>query len=94
MTFRAKPVVVEAFQYDGDFKFNNGEYYVPQWAVDAYKNGTLYFGEFNGVPGELFIKKGDDIQHVALDDYVIRADDGELYACKPDVFKKYFEPVS
>ena len=39
MKFRKKPVVIEAFKYDGDLKDRNGLFYVPFWAQEAYKKG-------------------------------------------------------
>ena len=93
MAFRAKPIVVDAFQYNGDMMFSNGEYYVPQWAVEAEEKGTLYYGKYNGVPGELFIKQGDIIEHVALDDYVVRTANGALGVCDPVTFEASFEPI-
>lgn len=41
--YRKKPVEIEAFQFDGDMKYSNGEYYVSEWAVKAYKEGTLFY---------------------------------------------------
>ena len=41
--YRKKPVVVEAFQYDGDFRDGDGKYYVPEWAEKALKDGTMYY---------------------------------------------------
>ena len=35
--YRKKPVVIEAFQYDGDLKDRDGSWYVPAWAVEAYE---------------------------------------------------------
>lgn len=32
MKYKKKPVVIEAFQYDGDLIGSNGQYYVPEWA--------------------------------------------------------------
>lgn len=43
MKYRKKPVVIEAFQFDGDFKDKNGKVYVPDWAMEAFKNKTLFF---------------------------------------------------
>ena len=91
MTFRTKPVDEDAFQYDGDFMDSRGRYYVPQWAVDALDDGILYFDELNGVPAELFVKTPNGTAHVALDDYIVRGTDGELYPCKPDLFTQIFE---
>ena len=39
MKFRKKPVIIEAFKYDGDLKDRNGLFYVPFWAQEAYKKG-------------------------------------------------------
>lgn len=35
MKYRKRPVVIEAFQFDGDFMDSNGNYYVPEWAASA-----------------------------------------------------------
>ena len=32
MKYRKKPVVIEAFQYDGDLIGSDGKFYVPIWA--------------------------------------------------------------
>lgn len=91
--YRKKPVVVEAFKYDGDLMYKTGRYYVPEWVVRSNANGTLYFGEFNGTPGELFVKTLEGVQHVSVGDYVIQGVNGELYPCKPDIFEKTYEVV-
>ena len=39
MKYRKKPVVIEAFKYDGDLKGADGKYYVPDWAIIAFENG-------------------------------------------------------
>jgi len=90
MKYRKKPVVVEAFQYDGDLEGAAG-YYVPDWAVKAYEDGTMYYGEPDGQPGELFIDTLEGAQHVSVGDYVIQGVNGELYPCKPDIFEKTYE---
>lgn len=43
MKYKKKPVVVEAFQYDGDLKGADGKYYVPDWAAEAYEKGIMYY---------------------------------------------------
>ena len=55
--YRKKPVVVEAFRYDGDLICSNGEWYCPDWARDAFQNGTMYFDSLKceEPPVELFI---------------------------------------
>ena len=41
--YRKKPVVIEAFQYDGDLKDCDGNWYVPNWAVEAYEKGVMHY---------------------------------------------------
>lgn len=89
MKFRKRPVVIEAFQYDGDLQKSNGEYYAPDWAVEALKNGTLYYKD----AGELFVKTLEGDMKASVDDYIIRGVNGEIYPCKPDIFEKTYEAV-
>ena len=44
MKYRKKPIEVEAIQYDGDLIDRSGNWYVPDWLVKAYQNGTIYYG--------------------------------------------------
>ena len=87
MKYRKKPVVIEAFQYDGDFKYSNGEYYIPQWGIDAEKDGVLYF--VDGGVLKVAALEGDMIASVG--DYIIKGVSGELYPCKPDIFEKTYD---
>ena len=95
MKYRKKPVVIDAFQYEGDLKGSDGNYYVPDWAVVAFEDGVMYYDNF--VPGEppceLFINTLEGIHHVSINDYVIRGVKSELYPCKPDVFEQTYEKV-
>ena len=86
MKYRKKPVVIEAFQFDGDLKCSNGEFYVPSWAVEAYESGVLYF-----IGPELYVKTLEGDHHASHLDYVIRGVNGEIYPCKPDIFVKTYE---
>ena len=56
--YEMKPVVIEAFQYDGDLKAGNGKWYVPDWAVEAYEKGIMHYGSesCNILSCELFIE--------------------------------------
>lgn len=81
-----KPVTIEFFKYDGDLKNSNGEYYVPEWAVEAEKNGTIFFEG-----PEMFIKTLEGNHHASVGDYIIRGVNGELYPCKPDIFEKTYD---
>ncbi|CUM74386.1 Uncharacterised protein [Blautia hydrogenotrophica] len=88
MKYRKKPVVIEAFQYDGDMINSIGKPYVPEWAISAVNNNTMYYDG-----PELFIRTLEGDHHVTVGDYVIQGINGELYSCKPDIFEKTYEVV-
>lgn len=95
MKYRKKPVVIEAFQYDGDLIDSKGNYYVPEWAAEAHHNGIMFYGCGLDDEGEyvedLFIKTLEGTHHVSVGDYVIKGVKGELYPCKPDIFEETYE---
>lgn len=94
MKYRKKPVVIEAFKFDGDLMDSKGRWYVPNWAVKAYHDNTLFYDNVeNGNPWELFIKTLEGKMHCSVGDYVVKGVDGELYPCKPDIFEKTYEEV-
>lgn len=82
-----KPVTIECFQYDGDLKFSDGKFYVPEWAEKAYNEGVIFFKE----EGEMYIKTLEGEHHASVGDYIIRGVNGELYPCKPDIFEKTYD---
>lgn len=87
---RKKPTaVVEAFCFDGDLEDKNGEWYVPDWAVEAYEKGVLFYKD----AGELYVKTLEGGLHVSVGDYVVRGVEGELYPVRADIFKKTYIPV-
>ena len=93
--FRKKPVVIEAFQWSGDFD-----------ALDAWLNGLGYSedGEDGGAADG--IHESDTEEHILVipteegehramvGDYIIRGVQGEFYPCKPDIFAATYEPVA
>lgn len=93
--YKKKPVVIEAFQYDGDLMNSKGEYYVPDWAKKAFEEETLFYQEceLNHAPCELFIKTLEGSMLANVGDYIIQGIQGELYPCKPDIFEATYEAV-
>lgn len=87
MKATTKPVTIECFKYDGDLMNSNGEYYVPEWAVEAVRNGTIFFKD----QGEMYIKWRDGDIHVNVGDYIVRGVQGEHYPCSPDIFEKAYD---
>lgn len=88
MRYRKKPVIIEAFQYDGDLKTDQG-YYVPEWAAEAYESGDLFYAD----AGDLYIKTLEGNMMVSVSDYVICGVQGEIYPCKADIFGMTYEPA-
>ena len=91
MKYRKKPVVIEAFEYDGDLQYNSGIWYVPDWAVKAFNDGILFYGE--DTPWNLYVGTLEGNMLVRVGDFIIRGINGELYPCKPDIFEKTYEKV-
>lgn len=93
--YRKKPVEIEAFQYDGDLKGSDGKYYVPEWAIEAFENGTLMNMSFSPLhpPCDLYIRTLEGHKRARVGDYIIKGVNGELYPCKQDIFEKTYEKV-
>jgi hypothetical protein len=83
--YRKKPVVIDAVQYDGNFRcldcFSINE--VGQFIIgtDDAGNPCLKIPTLEGV---MIASKGD---------YIIRGVKGEYYPCKPDIFEMTYEAI-
>lgn len=93
MKYRKKPMIIEAFQYDGDLKGQDGKYYVPEWAIKAFEQGILHFDNYDGKPSVLSISTLAGIQHVYPGDYIIRGVEGDIYAIEQCRFERTYEEV-
>jgi len=84
MKYRKKPIIVDAFLYDG-----KGYQTIPDWALE----GTSRMICYNENDDTLIITtlEGDMVANAG--DYIIKGVNGELYPCKPDIFKKTYELV-
>lgn len=92
MKFRKKPVVIEAWQWDGTLERKR---LLQDWCDDIYFN-------LKPVPGAPLpvwdvtiqtLESGSDTHHVSLGDYVIKGVAGEFYACRGDIFAATYESV-
>ena len=90
--YRKKPVVIEAYQYEGDF-VSSGNWTAPDWVNEAYNNGVLVYKEVGNTPPELYVKTIEDDMKCNYKDYIIKGVKGELYLCKPDIFEETYEQV-
>lgn len=82
MKYRKKPVEIEAFQYDGDLTVS------PIWLNDAMEKESVFFRH-----GIMHIRTLEGIMQVSEGDFIIKGVQGELYPCKPNIFRKTYELV-
>lgn len=90
--YRKKPVVIEAYEYEGDF-VSSGNWTAPDWVNEAYNNGILAYKEVGDTPPELYVKTIEGDMKCNYKDYIIKGVKGELYPCKPDIFEETYEQV-
>lgn len=88
--YKKKPVVIEAFK----FYYDN----MPDWFVDnmtSRKIDIFNCGRLNEHLGEAYceIETLEGVMRGNKGDYIIRGVKGEIYPCKPDVFKMTYEEV-
>ena len=79
--YRKKGVVIDAFIWLGEQQ--------PDWFIEAVdaKNSFIEFGEHP----QCTIKTLDGEMRVSDGDYIIKTLKGELYPCKPDIFKATYD---
>lgn len=87
--------VLEAFQYDGDMQNSEGEYYVPEWAVEALQEGKLCYANMDvgGMPPLCVKSELDFYILVLVDDYVLKFEDGRIRPFSVNDFEKVYEIV-
>lgn len=92
MKFRRKPIVLEAIQFRANFRdaqtILNWINEASGWSPDKNTDPpAMYYY------GDLTIMRPDGNLHARDKDWIIKGVKGEFYPCKPDVFKKTYEPV-
>lgn len=91
--YRKKPVVIEAFQWLGDFDaleawFSALGYEEDEGPQMQQEGRDLYIHELEDGPLS-------QVKHYASHgDWIIRGVQGEFYACKPDIFEATYEAVT
>ena len=83
--YRKKPVVIEAVQYDGNFRCLDifSIYDVGNFKLGKEEDGSPYL-LIPTLEGDMKCSKGD---------YVIKGIQGEYYPCKPNIFEQTYELV-
>ena len=90
MKYRKKPVIIDAFKVCDLIHTEKQNWSdLPACILQSYERG-----DFNFV-GRIYveIKTLEGWMKGNYDDYIIRGVQGELYPCKPDIFRDTYEPV-
>jgi sulfur transfer complex TusBCD TusB component (DsrH family) len=87
--FRNKPLIVLAMNAsDVLLTASIAWEELPEWLRYCYENGDIVL-ESDGVS----ISTNEGVVFANLDDWIVRGVNGEVHACKPDIFEKTYEKV-
>ena len=87
--WRKKPIVIDAFLWTGD----EAQTEDPEWAVEAIKAGDIIFVNEFTENVEMHIRTFEGWITGSQGDYIIQGIQGEIYPCKPDIFKATYDKV-
>ena len=82
MFYRKKPVLIEAFEL--------GVEPFPEWFLDRVSTNEVTIGY--GPTADIQTLEG--VMHADVCDFIIKGVNGEIYPCKPDIFRKTYEKVA
>lgn len=85
LKFRKKPVVIEAIQFTG---YHHSA--VQEMKAFAGRGKVKIGGNGNS---KLLIKTLEGEMTADIGDWIIKGVKGEIYPCKPDIFKMTYEPA-
>jgi hypothetical protein len=99
--YRKKPVEVDAFQMTFDKRWDNSDW--PEWLDRAWyrwermggirPGSQIPAGRNHPINNILICETLEGPVLVHVDDWIIQGIKGELYPCKPDIFKEIYELV-
>lgn len=78
------PVEIDAFQWTLDHDMEN-----PKWFVEAIADGEIIEYD-DGRNLSLLIETLEGRMNAFMGDYIIKGVNGEIYSCKPDIFRKTY----
>ena len=90
--FRKKPVIIDAMLVEDIIKMMNDENRfddLPKWIIENFLSTNI----LNIQDDSITIRTLEGDMRADKTDYLIRDVQGELYPCKPDIFKQTYEPV-
>ena len=90
--YRKKPVVIEAFQYDGTIRSVDA---LQRWAGTEPKSDGTFRNRIEQPTqfGPLVTHTLEGDMTARKDDWIIKGVKGEFYPCKPDIFAATYEPM-
>ena len=88
--FRKKPVVIDAWQFDGSWASAQPILETIEEAKPIDRSGPRW-RDFNG--GEIIIPTLEGEMTASAGDWIIKGVKGEFYPCKPDIFSTTYEAV-
>ena len=87
MKYRKKPIVIDAWLFEGTF----GSYSAISKTLGSPEG--FFFCEGPGNLQEIEIKTLEGTMTASPGDWIIKGVKGELYPCKPDIFAATYDPV-
>jgi hypothetical protein len=95
MKYRKKPIVIEAFQFKKQVRWQSEEW--PEWPEWLQVAGNLRSDKVGALVvvdcDKIGVRTLEGVMVVDWDDYIIQGVQGELYPCKPDIFHATYEEV-
>ena len=91
MKYRKLPIEVEAYQMTEDTITKMYDW--PVWLNDAWNKECNTQGSLQQDGLRLEISTLEGFHEVSMGDWIIQGVEGEIYPCKPEIFKKTYETV-
>ena len=91
--YRKKPVEIDAMQFKSTAEGDQRRLWDYQDIFWRWLNGKSKGGECRSEGGCLIIPTLEGDMKASDGDYIIEGVSGELYPCKPDIFKETYELV-
>lgn len=87
MKYRKIPAVIDAMEWTGDASA------LPAFALSIHSPNNKTALIYNKITGALIVRTLEGDMTATIGDFLIRGVEGELYFCKPEIFKKTYERV-
>lgn len=68
-------IEIDLFKYYGDLQNSDAKWIVPEWVVDCFMKGDIYYKAIEGVsPSELFVKTSRGDKMCEVGNYIVVTD--------------------